>query len=95
MRSVWAFQWDILLTMPMQYFFCGSSMCFFFYFLCLVFAMHLCASVYMYLVVTCWERADLLALVCVVYENCSNMNASGFITFITYMLRQNVIPFWK
>ena len=29
-----------------------------------VFAMPLCASVYMYLVVTCWERAALLALVC-------------------------------
>ena len=26
--------------------------------------MHLLASVYMCLVVTCWERADLLALVC-------------------------------
>ena len=23
------------------------------------------------------------------YEGCSNMNASGFITFFTYMLRQN------
>ena len=33
-------------------------------FFCLVFAMPLCASVYMYLVVTCWERAALLALVC-------------------------------
>ena len=31
---------------------------------CLVFAMSLCASVYMCSVVTCWERADLLALVC-------------------------------
>ena len=31
---------------------------------CLVFAMSLCVSVYMSLVVTCWERADLLALVC-------------------------------
>ena len=33
-------------------------------FFCLVFAMHLCASVPMWLVVTCGERADLLALVC-------------------------------
>ena len=33
-------------------------------FFCLVFAMSLYASVYMYFVVTCWERADLLALVC-------------------------------
>ena len=31
---------------------------------CLVFALSLCASVYMCIVVTCWERADLLALVC-------------------------------
>ena len=29
-----------------------------------VFVMPLCASVYLCLVVTCWERADLLALVC-------------------------------
>ena len=28
---------------------------------CLMFAMSLCASVYMCFVVTCWERADLLA----------------------------------
>ena len=34
---------------------------------CLVFAMFLCASVYMCFVVTCWERADLLALVCGVF----------------------------
>ena len=31
---------------------------------CLVFAMSLFASVSMCFVVTCWERADLLALVC-------------------------------
>ena len=31
---------------------------------CLVFAMSLSASVYMCFLVTCWERADLLALVC-------------------------------
>ena len=33
-------------------------------FFCLTFAIPLCASVYVYLVVICWERADLLALVC-------------------------------
>ena len=33
-------------------------------FFCLVFAMPLYASVYMCLVVTCWEKADLLAIVC-------------------------------
>ena len=30
----------------------------------LVFSMPLCVSVYLCLVVTCWERADLLAFVC-------------------------------
>ena len=35
-------------------------------FYCLAFVMLLYASVYMCLVVTCWERADLLAIVCVV-----------------------------
>ena len=43
---------------PRRYFFCGSFM----FLCCLVFAMSLCASVYMCFVVTCWERADLLAL---------------------------------
>ena len=33
-------------------------------FFCLAFVMPLCASVYMCLAVTCWERADLLDLVC-------------------------------
>ena len=33
----------------------------------LVFAMSLCTSVYMCFVVTCWESADLLALVFGVY----------------------------
>ena len=33
-------------------------------FFCLVFVMPLCASVYLCLVVTCWEMADFLALVC-------------------------------
>ena len=51
---------NILLTVPRRYFFCESFMFLF----CLVFAMSLCASVYMCFVVTCWKRADLLALVC-------------------------------
>ena len=29
------------------------------------------------------------------YEGSSIMNESSFITFLTYMLRQIVIPFWK
>ena len=34
------------------------------FFLCLVCVMPLWASVYLCLMVTCWERADFLALVC-------------------------------
>ena len=34
---------------------------------CLVFAVSLCVSVCVCFVVTCWERADLLALVCGVW----------------------------
>ena len=45
----------------------GSENQTFMFLLCLVFAMSLCASVYMCFVVTCWERADLLALVCGVF----------------------------
>ena len=45
---------------------CSKVVLFFgsFMFFCLVFVMLLCGSVYLCLVVTCWERADLLALVC-------------------------------
>ena len=39
----------------------------FMFLFCLLFAMSSCGSVYMCFVVTCWERADLLALVCGVY----------------------------
>ena len=54
---------NLRFTVPRRYFFC-ESLTFLF---CLVFAMSLCASVYMCFGVTCWERADLLALVCGVY----------------------------
>ena len=54
--------YNTLLTVPRQYLFCGSFM--FMFLFCLGFAMALCASVYMCFVVTCWEKADLLALVC-------------------------------
>ena len=47
-----------LLTVPRRCFVCGSFM-----FFCLVCVMLLCASVYWFLVVTNWERADLLDLV--------------------------------
>ena len=31
----------------------------------------------------------------ILYEGCSNMNASNFITFVTCMIRQNGIRFYK
>ena len=34
-------------------------------------------------------------IVHVFYEGCSNMNANSFITFRTYILRQNVIRFYE
>ena len=49
----------ILLTVPG-----GTSFVYLLCSFCLVFAMSLCASVYLCLVVTCWERADFLAIVC-------------------------------
>ena len=51
-----------LLTISWRCFFCGSFMLFL-----SCFVMLSCASVYWYPVVTCWERADLLASVCDVY----------------------------
>ena len=48
-----------LLTVPMRCFFCGSFMLFL-----SCFVMLSCTSVCRCLVVTCWERADILALVC-------------------------------
>ena len=42
-----------------------------------------------------YARSSNYSKICLLYEGCSNMNASSFITFFTYMLRQNVIPFWK
>ena len=50
-----------LLTVPMHYFFCGSFVLF------MSCVCHVIASVRCCLVVTCWERADLLALVYGVY----------------------------
>ena len=51
---------------------------------CLVFAMSLCASVYMCFAVTCWERADLLALVCGVY--CEFVPAIGILGQVWYLI---------
>ena len=55
-----------VLSTPIKYFTDRSKavLLLWIFFYCLVFAMPLYTSVYMCLVVTCWERADLLALVC-------------------------------
>ena len=50
----------VLLTVRRRYFFCGSLVLF------MSRAFHAFASVHCCLVANCWERADLLALVCVV-----------------------------
>ena len=42
---------------------CVNFFCGYFMFFCLVYVIPLCVPVYVCLVVTCWERADLLALV--------------------------------
>ena len=56
------------LSAPVNYFTDRSKavllLLIFYVFFCLVFAMPLCTSVYLCLVVTCWKMADLLALVC-------------------------------
>ena len=49
-----------LLTIPRRFFFCGSFVLF------LSCVCHAFASVHSSFVVTCWERADLLTLFCVV-----------------------------
>ena len=53
-----------LLTVPRRYFFCGSFVLF------MSCVCHAFTSVYCCLVVTCWERADLLALDCDVIVFC-------------------------
>ena len=55
---------DILLTIPRQCFFCGSSLLFMFH-VCLYY--HAVLSVPCCLVVTYWERVAILALSCVMF----------------------------
>ena len=64
----------ILLTVPRRCFFCESFLLFMFRVCHVVLSVHCC------LVATCWERADLLALVCDVY--------CGFVTFPCGILDQ-------
>ena len=52
------------LSAPVKYFTDRSKAVLLLWIFCLVVAMPLCTSVYMCLVVICWERADLLALNC-------------------------------
>ena len=66
-----------------MYFFCGSFMFLF----CLLFAMSLCASVYMCFVVTWWERADLVALVCGVYCESVTFPLVSCVRCVTWLYR--------
>ena len=67
LNQCWGWRCETGLSPPVNYITDPSKavllfvdlLCFF----CLVFVMPLCASVYLCLVVTCWEMADLLALV--------------------------------
>ena len=54
-------------------------------FFCLAFAMPLCASVYMYLVATCWERVEFLALVCGVWLWVSHFSI-GILAQVCYLI---------
>ena len=58
MKPVKALQYNILLIVPRRYFFCGSFVS------CVS---HTLASVHCCILVTCWEGADLLALVGDIY----------------------------
>ena len=50
----------------------------------------------LYLLINRLIKSDeMVLLFFCIYEACSNMNASSFITFDTYMLRQNGIRFYK
>ena len=42
-----------------------------------------------------YEGSDIKKRGIYLYEGCSNMNASSFITFVTFMLQQNGIRFYK
>ena len=55
---------DILLTVPRRCFFCGSVLLFTFH-VCLYYAV---LSIPCSRVITCWERADLLTLLCVMFS---------------------------
>ena len=54
-----ALQENILLTVPRRYFFCGSFM-----FFSVLRILCLGARLFLCLVITYWERADLFALAC-------------------------------
>ena len=58
-----------------------DHLCFF----CHVFVMPLCASVYLCIVVTCWERADLLALVCGVYCDFVTFQLISWVRYGTWL----------
>ena len=62
----WGWRNETSISPPVKYFTDRSKveLLLWIFFFCLVFVMPLYVSVYLCLVVICWERADLLALVC-------------------------------
>ena len=75
---------DFLLTIPKWCIFCGS-------FLLVMFHDCLCYDVCVFsLVVTCWERADLLALFCVVFFLC--FVTFPYVSWSTSELRVRFVP---
>ena len=55
-------------------------------FFCLAFAMPLCASVYMCLVITCWERKGLTSWLSFVESNCECHFPFGILCQVWYLI---------
>ena len=55
---------DFLLTVPRRWFFCGTCLLFMFH----VYLRYAIMSVSYSIVITCWESADLLAVLCVMFS---------------------------
>ena len=60
------------------------------FFFCLEFVMPLCSSVYLCLVVTCWERTDLLALVCHF-----PIGILGQVWYLIVSIPDHLHPYWS
>ena len=73
---------DFLLTIPRRCFFCGSFLLFLFH-VCLYYT---ALSVTCSLVITCWEKADLLALLCLMIPCVFVTFPYGVLSQVWYMI---------